>query len=314
MAQLLPNGRQQFLDANGNPLVGGLVYFYIPNTTTPKDTWQDAAKSALNTNPVVCDARGQATIYGDGDYRQILKDAAGNSIWDKTVSAPATALSVQAGSFMSAPDSGAANAYVITLDPAPTALTPGMLVVVRDIVASNTGASTLNVNGLGALPVRLSKGVALTNGVLVAGYDALLMLNNAGTAWMLVQTTGGSVYGFTPAQQGGGPNQNAATIIQIGYDTTASGVRVATNGFDQGLILFEGNLGTRLAAMAVDAIGAYGLFQNNSGTTMNVGTGTAGSSISWASASGSPGSVPAGNWICCGYATNGQVTLFRRVT
>lgn len=88
MAQLLPNGRQQFLDANGNPLVGGLVYFYIPNTTTPKDTWQDAAKSALNTNPVVCDARGQATIYGDGDYRQILQDAAGNSIWDKTVSAP----------------------------------------------------------------------------------------------------------------------------------------------------------------------------------------------------------------------------------
>lgn len=88
MAQLLPNGRQQFLDANGNPLAGGLVYFYIPNTTTPKDTWQDAAKSALNTNPVVCDARGQATIYGDGDYRQILQDAQKNQIWDKDVSAP----------------------------------------------------------------------------------------------------------------------------------------------------------------------------------------------------------------------------------
>jgi len=88
MAQLLPNGRQQFLDANGNPLAGGLVYFYIPNTTTPKDTWQDAAKSALNTNPVVCDARGQATIYGEGDYRQILQDAQGNQIWDKDVSAP----------------------------------------------------------------------------------------------------------------------------------------------------------------------------------------------------------------------------------
>jgi len=86
MAELIPNGCQQFLDANGNPLVGGLVYFYIPNTTTPKDTWQDAAKSALNTNPVVCDARGQATIYGEGSYRQILKDASGNQIWDKTVS------------------------------------------------------------------------------------------------------------------------------------------------------------------------------------------------------------------------------------
>lgn len=83
MTTLLPNGRQQFIDANGNPLVAGTVTFYIPSTTTPKDTWQDAEQTALNTNPVVLDARGQATIYGSGAYRQILKDAAGNVIWDK---------------------------------------------------------------------------------------------------------------------------------------------------------------------------------------------------------------------------------------
>jgi len=115
MAQLLPNGRQQFLDANGNPLVGGLVYFYIPNTTTPKDTWQDAAKSTLNTNPVVCDARGQATIYGEGDYRQILQDAAGNQIWDKSVLAP----SVGPSTYVSDSDPSAqAQAYDYWLDTA----------------------------------------------------------------------------------------------------------------------------------------------------------------------------------------------------
>lgn len=85
-AQLLPNGRQQFVDQNGNPLVSGLVYFYVPNTTTPKNTWQDAGETVLNTNPIILDARGQATIFGSGDYRQVLTDAAGNTIWDKNIS------------------------------------------------------------------------------------------------------------------------------------------------------------------------------------------------------------------------------------
>jgi hypothetical protein len=83
---LLQNGKQQFIDINGKPLVGGLVYFYIPNTLTPKNTWKDAALTILNTNPVVADSRGQAVIYGAGIYRQILKAANGNTIWDQPVS------------------------------------------------------------------------------------------------------------------------------------------------------------------------------------------------------------------------------------
>jgi hypothetical protein len=39
-ATLLPNGKQQFLSSNGAPLAGGTIQFYIPGTTTPKDTWQ----------------------------------------------------------------------------------------------------------------------------------------------------------------------------------------------------------------------------------------------------------------------------------
>lgn len=87
-ASLLPNGKQQFIDANGNPLAGGSVYFYIPNTTAPKDTWQDSEQTILNTNPVVLDASGEALIYGDGIYRQIVKDAAANLIWDQLTKTP----------------------------------------------------------------------------------------------------------------------------------------------------------------------------------------------------------------------------------
>lgn len=89
MATLLPNGKQQFLDSNGEPLASGLVYFYVPGTTTPKNTWQNASQSILNTNPVVLDGSGQAVIYGVGSYRQIVRDVDGNLIWDQTVEAPA---------------------------------------------------------------------------------------------------------------------------------------------------------------------------------------------------------------------------------
>lgn len=86
-AALLPNGKQQFIDSNGTPLVGGFVYFYIPSTTTPKNTWQDSAEAILNTNPIVLDSRGQAVIFGSGTYRQIVKDADGNLIWDQETGA-----------------------------------------------------------------------------------------------------------------------------------------------------------------------------------------------------------------------------------
>lgn len=82
-ATLLPNARQQFLDSNGRPLTGGSVYFYVPLTSTLKNTWQDAGKTILNTNPVVLDSSGQAIIYGDGQYRQVVYDVHGNLIWDK---------------------------------------------------------------------------------------------------------------------------------------------------------------------------------------------------------------------------------------
>lgn len=82
-AQLLMNGEQTFVDANGVPLDGGLVYMYIPNTSTFKNTWQDAGETIVNTNPIVLDAAGRTIIYGDGQYRQVVRDRLGNLIWDQ---------------------------------------------------------------------------------------------------------------------------------------------------------------------------------------------------------------------------------------
>lgn len=83
MATLLPNAKTQFLDQNGKPLVAGQVFFYIPNTSTKKDTYQDPAQTILNTNPVVLDMYGQAIIWGTGTFRQVVYDQFGNLIWDQ---------------------------------------------------------------------------------------------------------------------------------------------------------------------------------------------------------------------------------------
>lgn len=90
MATFVPNARQQFCDSNGTPLALGTVGMYVIGTTTPSNTWQDAAQTTLNANPITLDAGGYATIYGSGDYRQIVKDALGNVVWDRVVTVSQT--------------------------------------------------------------------------------------------------------------------------------------------------------------------------------------------------------------------------------
>lgn len=83
-ATLLPNAKQQFFTPQGIPAASGTVDMYIPSTTTRKTTWKSSTESVgnQNTNPVLLDAGGYAVIYGDGQYRQVVKDSSGNTIWD----------------------------------------------------------------------------------------------------------------------------------------------------------------------------------------------------------------------------------------
>jgi hypothetical protein len=85
-AFILPQGKQQYEGFSGNPpawgpLVGGRVYTFDTGTNNPRTTWQDAAQTAPNVNPIVLDARGEATIFWSGAYRVRLEDALGNTVW-----------------------------------------------------------------------------------------------------------------------------------------------------------------------------------------------------------------------------------------
>lgn len=81
MAVLLPEGKQSFETSAGLPLVGGKVYTYVPGTSTPKDTYTTSAASVANTNPVILDSRGEATIFWSGAYDVVLKTSADVTVW-----------------------------------------------------------------------------------------------------------------------------------------------------------------------------------------------------------------------------------------
>jgi len=63
---------------------------------------------------------------------------------------------------------GLANTYTITLNPAPISYKEGMAVAIK-INTTNTGASTININGLGAKSVRKANGNNVSAGNLKAG-------------------------------------------------------------------------------------------------------------------------------------------------
>jgi hypothetical protein len=69
----------QFLDANGAPLTGGLLYSYLSGTSTPATTYTSRDGGTNNTNPIVLDAAGRtpAEVWLDGGvlYKFVLKSS-----------------------------------------------------------------------------------------------------------------------------------------------------------------------------------------------------------------------------------------------
>jgi hypothetical protein len=72
----------QWCDADGKPMAGGTIACYVPGTSTPKTCWIDPDQTAAATNPVIMDAAGRTLMWGDGLYRLVIRDAAGNEVAD----------------------------------------------------------------------------------------------------------------------------------------------------------------------------------------------------------------------------------------
>jgi hypothetical protein len=95
MAVLTPSPKTAFVDAAGEPLVGGQLYTYIAGTTTLQATYTDSTATTANTNPIILDSRGEANVWLSGAiYKFVLKDADDALIWTvDNISAPTAAVS-----------------------------------------------------------------------------------------------------------------------------------------------------------------------------------------------------------------------------
>lgn len=79
---LAPLPKLQFVDQNGVPLAGGFLYTYIAGTTTPLVTYTDSTGLSNNTNPIVLDASGRASVWlSTNAYKFVLTDSIGNTLW-----------------------------------------------------------------------------------------------------------------------------------------------------------------------------------------------------------------------------------------
>lgn len=75
----------QFVNSDGNPIVGGSVYYYASGTTTLQTIYADSGEVNTLPNPMILGSRGEltSTVYLDGDYNVVVKDADGVQIFER---------------------------------------------------------------------------------------------------------------------------------------------------------------------------------------------------------------------------------------
>jgi hypothetical protein len=177
----------QFFDDNGTPLVGGLLYLYAAGTTTPAVSYTNSSGTVNNTNPIVLDAGGrtpfQIWVNGGALYKFVLKNSAGVTIgtYDNIPSID------DPTAFNNLITVTGTNTLIGTSTPANTAYVNGMTLSFV-VINTNTGAVTIDVDGLGAKEITFSGSTPLIAGQMTAG--ALVTIEYDGTRFQLMNSSG----------------------------------------------------------------------------------------------------------------------------
>jgi hypothetical protein len=200
-----------YQDSDTNPVV--LPYFNSANPSQPLSGQNNSGTAQYTQRQGLCVVQikagasattgTQTTPTVDAGYTALAVVTVANgqsSVTSSNITPVASApiisnlLSmIQTASSITAQDVGSVNAYAMNLQPAISAYTSGMIVSIQNIKATNTGASTLSINGLAALPIYGPAATVMQGGELAAGYGAILRVNSAATAFELVSTAGGSL-------------------------------------------------------------------------------------------------------------------------
>lgn len=187
--------RAQYSDGNGNPLAGALLYFYRTGTSTPQDTYSDSGLTSTNANPVVADASGifgsiyLSTAY---DYKVILKNSAGTTIWtvDPYIAAVGTGRTAVADASYSATVNDRVIAYtsltatrVVTLPPALTFPAGTILTIVDESGNATASTKMIQVAPAGSDTIDAATG---TQEAISTAYGSVQLESNGSAGWFFL--------------------------------------------------------------------------------------------------------------------------------
>ncbi len=207
MTVLTSSPKQQFFTNNGEPAVGYKLFTYAGGTTTKKTTYTDSTGLSSNANPIILDYRGEASIWINPNeaYKYVLArpsdtDPPTNPIWTVDQLRESVLISLYGGV-----DTGTANAYVLTYTANFTTYVDGT-VIYWIPSNTNTGGSTLNVNGLGAVPILDPAGFTLAAGAIIAN-QITAVIYRSGSFYLLSVSVAlgsftGTITGVTVATTG----------------------------------------------------------------------------------------------------------------
>lgn len=286
MAVLLPEGKQSYETSTGAPAVGWKLYTYDAGTSTPRATYSDASGVTPNANPVILDARGEATIYWNGSYKVALKDSADVTIWtvdgvtsSATGAVVATDLTVSGTATFAGP--------LITPTAGPTALLQHALPAVASdtfvlaaatqtltgktlttpiiaAIKTNAGASTITLPTTTDTLVGRATTDTLTNKTITGLASASTTLDSGGTGYTIgyrhiPQNTQAGNYTLTLTDNGKHINATNAAPQTVTIPTNAS---VA---FPVGTVVVVWNGGTSDITVSTTSLTVYQAGTANTG-------------------------------------------------
>lgn len=180
-------------------------------------------------------------------------------------------------------DTGAANALVVTVpSPQTVSYTAGLAILVK-VGHSNTGASTINVNGLGVVNITTQSLSALSAGMMLAGsivtliYDGTQFQLQSATGSFSTITTGTLTVGSGGATIGGdttitgGASGSALTVN--GGSAVSSAVYISS-GISTGLNIYNSTGGTASSGIVFGSPGSTGLSAGIFGTAATTTSGS----------------------------------------
>lgn len=248
MSSLLPNAKQTFINpTTGLPLVGGSVFYYVPNTTTQKATYQDQAQTIPNANPITLDASGSCIAWGSGSYRQVVYDVNGNLIWDQVTADVSQATQTAQQNLIVATQSAQVISAVLPVPP--SAISSWYQISLVAPAASVAGVQLMIPNAPSpwntALPI-MWNGAPVIVGLWGVNDALYVVWNPAENAWDLTTIGSRSAQAFIDseiaAQLASGKLPASVTTLAVAQTASVASLAVAQNATISGNTSMTGTL------------------------------------------------------------------------